>query len=249
MDEPTINKLVLRLDRLERENRRLKRIGALVVVVISGVFMMGQALPKNRIVEAEKFVLKDTGGKVRAILGAAHPYAKAPSAELITLPATRLEGYGLHLYGADGRYRSGFAEWPGGGGYFTLRDTRTPSSINLNVGSDHAVLELSPTGASYEEAEHKAQRKIEEWAKKWDAAKTAEERYSIWADNPRKINVAVRLRTSSRWSSLKIGTKGNIRAVLGYTKLENTRTGVVEHRPVSSLVLFDKDGKAIWKAP
>lgn len=104
--------LVERLDRLERENHWLKRIGALAVVVISGVFMMGQALPKNRIVEAEKFVLKDTGGKVRAILGAASPYTKAPFAELIALPATRLEGYGLHLYGADGRYRSGFAEWP-----------------------------------------------------------------------------------------------------------------------------------------
>ena len=39
------------------------------------------------------------------------------------------------------------------------------------------------------------------------------------------------------------------RAVLGHTELEATVTGAVEQRPASSLVLFDKDGKVIWKAP
>ncbi len=43
MNEPTMNNMVLRLDRLERENRRLKRIGALVVVGIAAVVLMGQA--------------------------------------------------------------------------------------------------------------------------------------------------------------------------------------------------------------
>lgn len=40
-----------------------------------------------------------------------------------------------------------------------------------------------------------------------------------------------------------------IRAVLGYTELVTTRTGAVEKRPPSSLVLFDKEGNIIWKAP
>lgn len=39
------------------------------------------------------------------------------------------------------------------------------------------------------------------------------------------------------------------RAVLGHTELETTRTGSVEKRPASSLVLFDKEGKVIWSAP
>jgi len=43
--------------------------------------------------------------------------------------------------------------------------------------------------------------------------------------------------------------KGVSRAVLGHTTLERTTTGVVEQRPVSSLVLFDKNAHAIWKAP
>ena len=42
---------------------------------------------------------------------------------------------------------------------------------------------------------------------------------------------------------------GEDRAVLGHTALEATRTGTVEQRPASSLVLFDKDGKMLWSAP
>jgi len=42
---------------------------------------------------------------------------------------------------------------------------------------------------------------------------------------------------------------GMSRAELGSTSLETTRTGVVEKRPESSLVLFDKKGKVIWSAP
>ena len=62
MNEPTIDKLV---QRLERENRRLKRIGSLVLVGIAAVVLMGQATPKKvaKVIKAEKFLLvdKDTG--------------------------------------------------------------------------------------------------------------------------------------------------------------------------------------------
>ncbi len=70
MNEPTISKLDQRLDRLERENRRLKRIGALVVVGIAAVVLMGQARSSKvaKVIEAEKFVLRDTSGQVGATL-------------------------------------------------------------------------------------------------------------------------------------------------------------------------------------
>jgi hypothetical protein len=40
-----------------------------------------------------------------------------------------------------------------------------------------------------------------------------------------------------------------IRAVLGNSNLEAVRSGSVESLPLSSLVLFDKGGKVLWKAP
>jgi hypothetical protein len=40
-----------------------------------------------------------------------------------------------------------------------------------------------------------------------------------------------------------------VRAVLGKTNLETVRSGSVETLPLSSLVLFDKGGKVLWRAP
>jgi hypothetical protein len=39
------------------------------------------------------------------------------------------------------------------------------------------------------------------------------------------------------------------RAVLGTTGLQNTRTSAVTTRPASSLTLFDKEGKVLFRAP
>lgn len=39
------------------------------------------------------------------------------------------------------------------------------------------------------------------------------------------------------------------RVVLGYIGSEHIARGVVQQRPPSSLMLFDKDGKLIWEAP
>jgi hypothetical protein len=42
---------------------------------------------------------------------------------------------------------------------------------------------------------------------------------------------------------------GNSRAVLGSTDLKKTRSGYVEKRPLSSLVLLDKNKDVVWKSP
>ena len=49
--------------------------------------------------------------------------------------------------------------------------------------------------------------------------------------------------------TLKLTDGNGASAVLGHTTLETKRTGVTTKRPSSSLVLFNKEGKVIWKAP
>jgi len=49
MNEPTINNMVERLDRLERENRRWRRIGSLVLVVIAAVVLKESKEPNRKI--------------------------------------------------------------------------------------------------------------------------------------------------------------------------------------------------------
>ena len=65
---PDLTAVVARLARVERQNRRLKIGGILVVVVTSAGLLMGQAMPKATTVEAETFLVRDATGKQRAAL-------------------------------------------------------------------------------------------------------------------------------------------------------------------------------------
>ena len=57
-----------RLLKLERQNRRFKQLGAALVVIITTVLMMGQAVPSTKSIEAQEFILRDATGKIRAKL-------------------------------------------------------------------------------------------------------------------------------------------------------------------------------------
>jgi len=69
MADTAVEVLARRVERLERENRRLKGAGTAVVLGLVAVFLMGQAVPTRPTIEAQRFVLKDKGGKIRAALG------------------------------------------------------------------------------------------------------------------------------------------------------------------------------------
>lgn len=64
---PTLEDLQNRLLKLEKQNRRMKYVGVVVLAVIAVIVVMGQA-PSKKIVEANEFILKDDGGKVRGKL-------------------------------------------------------------------------------------------------------------------------------------------------------------------------------------
>jgi hypothetical protein len=63
-----------RLDRLERENRRLRRLfvvglGALAVVPLGAPVAARALAPPTSLIEAQRFVVRDEAGTVRATLG------------------------------------------------------------------------------------------------------------------------------------------------------------------------------------
>ena len=99
--------VVARLEKVERQNRRLRGAGIAVAVLAAAGLLMGQAMPTVRIVQAEGFQLKDGQGKVRAGLGMdkegpvlflADENGK-PRAEL----AVGKAGPGLGLYDENGK--------------------------------------------------------------------------------------------------------------------------------------------------
>lgn len=78
MDQLTLNTLAQRLDRLERESRRWRWAAAALPLGIAAVVLMGQ-VALRRVVEAEKFVLRDPNGKERATLFTAFDGSKPGS--------------------------------------------------------------------------------------------------------------------------------------------------------------------------
>lgn len=69
---PELQAVVERLEKVEKENRILKRFCLAILLMLGAAVVMGQARPV-RIVEAESFVLKDSAGQVRARLAVDAP--------------------------------------------------------------------------------------------------------------------------------------------------------------------------------
>ncbi len=57
-----------RIERLERENRRLKLTGIAALVLMLAVVLMGQAQP-SRTLEANRIIVRDSAGRPRITLG------------------------------------------------------------------------------------------------------------------------------------------------------------------------------------
>ncbi len=64
----TNSALLDRLQKLERENRKIKQFGAVLLVAIAVLILMGQA-GKNRALDADSLVIRDAAGNVRIELG------------------------------------------------------------------------------------------------------------------------------------------------------------------------------------
>src|SRR5438034_3181178 len=67
LDEEDSMDINARVEKLERENRRMKKIGIVAAVVVSTLIIGGQA-KTNKVVEANEFRLLDASRKVRALL-------------------------------------------------------------------------------------------------------------------------------------------------------------------------------------
>ena len=248
-----LSELEQRLSRLERENRRW-RTGILLALAIGATVLLArQVNPAPGVLEGQALVLKDYDGRVRVRLG-----------PLINwVPKYTI--YGLWFRDADG-FERGSLHFEERLETLDLNARSTPSSALLRVMDGEAKLDLTATLQTRAARE----REDAEFKKKLDG-KTSKEQFELWSkrrvDEVTTYASAYAPGTSSLglWhglggrielqllegqSSLHLEDERNkTRAVIGHTSLEQAATGVVEERPVSSIVLFGKDGKVTWKAP
>lgn len=205
MNEHSPCELMKRLSALEHRLVRWQRGTLMILLVALAGTLTALASEPNKVVVAQRFVLKDSSGTIRAVLGNAGNRPEEGDAPASS-PVSILGGWGLHLYNANNEVVRLVDGWlavtpekgDGGGFYVSVSD------------------------------------------------KTALVQMVI----PGKRKKELRLQLNPEYGtniSLKSGNA--TRAVLGEVDLVNSRIETTEHRPLSSLVLFGKDGKAVAALP
>jgi hypothetical protein len=244
------------MDRLEKENHRLKRIGALMAVGIAAVVLMGQANSEKvaKVIKAERFLLvdKDTG---------------APSAALEKIGGSA----GLFLYdGFTGKKRAEMTVAFGVAPKIQLYESRYGKEdevlASLTTALGVGELKLFDPETSHQISlgrdlliypdETELNKKLRMgmgliiYKKDFPRAKLSSFPEGSFLSLVGERNIRARLWLDSDGPNLSLyDKKGNIRATLGSTSLETIRTGTATKTAESSLVLFDKKGKVLWSAP
>ncbi len=231
-------KLTRRIERLEREARRWRCAAVILGGMLGIIGLVGATtagpVPVAEEIRARRFVLVDDAGRVRGEFG---PLA------LNDLDGSQDEGASVTL--RDGQGQSRF--------YVGVRDAETRmwlmtpgsrSGIFFNA-LENGGVGLVLSGRSYEPdgtatvfptlPTNVSAEQLLQLAEKASRRTNAEVTLSVDKDD--RAVVSVQDAHTQR------------QAVLGAVALESPRTGSVEQRPASSLVLYDKDGQVLFKAP
>jgi hypothetical protein len=172
MGDLTMESLAQRMNRLERQNRALKAMGLLALVALAAIVCMGQAgVPK--VVEAEKFVLRDGEGAERAVWAAngaetSLTFQDAIGGQPVRIAAGGTDGATLRLQGSNETELSDRGlefTTPPGGGHTSI------SGYGLTIGhytgaveiTHHAVELYKLEGPNY--AERKTRARLALWPK------------------------------------------------------------------------------------
>jgi hypothetical protein len=226
MDELKV--VIARLEKVEKENRRMKRAGALGLLAAGCVLVMGQARPAARAVEAQSFILQDAGGVKRAelVLEAGAPgsqaspvlrFLDAKGGDTLSLSSTRLELAGKSDLGPD----------------ILLDDAKGTARVDLGLEHNAPFVILNDDKGVVRE----------------DMG-FSEHGDPIFAMNDDKAAPRVGLEVAGGHPSVRVmDGAGFPSAVLGSMSLVTTSTGAQRLTSAASLVLFSAEGNLLWSAP
>lgn len=256
--------LLRRIERLERENRRFKQTASLVFLGVASLLVVAQVSPKSTAVEAERFLVKDRKGNVRAQLGV--DSLGRPSLTIGGVKEKPRIEMGLGPFG------SALLTLVGGPFFADVPDSTNVADPTKRINS-RIQLHARTAFSSHIEI-----RNVEEhlaFGAQLEVPPSGRPRILLF-DNRRVVHLdkassllgidtalgpelaglvgsvpraVLALDRDGKPSLLLLDDSLETRAVLGDVTLQEPRSGAVEHRPPSSLVFFDKDGMAVWKAP
>jgi hypothetical protein len=228
------NELVARLEKLERQNRMFKRTVSMIMLALGALIVMGQAPNRPRTLEAERLVIRYPNGKAAIVLDTDRPSTEDHAQIYLFTPGgspgawidVTSQGGKVHVNYPDGQME---AELTSGPSYSS--DLRTPVGdwaglvISKEVKSPFSKQSLFYLSSN----------------------SSGETKQSLSAGNGGPL---LQLMNGTDGPAVQLlDNPKTLRALLGRTSLEIDRSGNVQTLPLSSLVLFDRDGKLLWRAP
>ncbi len=216
-----------RIAKLEIQARRWKRATMLAGIAGAAWFGLGAAASKSRtkLVEATEFRLVDQKGTVRASL------------------AVGRGGATISLNNGAGHPRAALVVGEDGAPRLDLLDRTDSSRASLRLAGDGSP-ELSLSGAP------KIELSDEPGKPRASLAILADGEAALsLAGSSEKPRARVAVRSDGCPTLKLLDDDGSIRASLGCTALKEAGTGASADTEASSLVLFDRRGRVVYKAP
>jgi len=222
MDDMTA--VVARLERVENENRRMKRAGLACLLASACVLVMGQARPGGSKLQAQEFVLQDASGTKRAelVLEAGAPgtepspvlrFVDGKGNEELLLTPHKLELAGKGDLGPD----------------ILLDDAKGASRIDLGLEHSQPFLILNDEKGIVREDM---------------GLERGEPAFVI---NDEKATPRVGFGLSLGHPSVSVFDAEGYSAVFGSAPLETG--GVARQTTAASINMFGSDGSLLWSAP
>jgi hypothetical protein len=255
-----IESVCRRLERLERQNRNLRRcLQGVGIILVAGTALAWSAAPTvTDVVSARAFHVVDDAGRVRARLGSSEGTAFGSSFRFCTV--------GLQIYAKNDTKCIDLTHTDRSPEMWDDFQTVTQLVFGTTDGNDALALRSNADRAGlavFRPNTPSITKQHETWealdpAKRGEfIAKTNKLRRTpllfvgrVAHDVSPSPDLADRLLALDVEPVLEFAdSEGRMRAVLGPTALDKGDSGVVEKRPVSSLVLFNEAGNVTWKAP
>jgi hypothetical protein len=218
--------IIERLEALEIEKRRLKRMGAAVIAVVIlvavSLMLMGQAAG-SRTIEGKEFVLRDSHGNVRARL-----FMDGSEPKLSLLNTRRQHVADLYSSG-DGAALN----FEKSGANIHIETAGLP---NISIGQEHQAMALFSDG--FRVGDDRSSEPSLAVVDQPDGG-------HLWMKHSGSVG---RIDVASDNASLTVADKDGFYATVGSTEVQGQLTGITR-TSAGSFMLFGKDGKVIWQAP
>jgi hypothetical protein len=223
--DQNLAEVVARLEKVEKENRTMKRAGLAIIIAAGCVALMGQARPTPTAVEARSFVLQDAGGAKRAelVLEAGAPgeepspvlrFLDGKGADSLSLSPTRLELSGKSDLGPD----------------IIIDDAKGTPRVDLGVEKNLPFVLLN---------DEKGIIRVDMGLERGEPALVI---------NDDKATPLVGFGLSQGRPSISVNGPDGYRATIGSQPLVGV-TGATYWSSAASLFLYNNQGKVIWTAP